>query len=240
MPEKKIKTECDRCGTCCTKGGPTLHCEDRTLLLNNWLHLEHLITIRKGEPVSPLLNSNPEPAQSEMIKIKGRGAEWTCLFLQQKENKCLVYEHRPLECALLKCWETSGLEKVAGRDLLSRFAIIATHDPIFPLIQKHENICSLENLPRILSALGSRNSQQSAVTELTGLVNTDLAIRSQAFARFHVSLDLELFFFGRPLFKILDQFGITTHEKNGFCRLELPASLPSAMLSNLFAANQNR
>jgi hypothetical protein len=77
------------------------------------------------------------------------------------------------------------------------------------------------------------------MNDLTRLVNTDLAIRSQAIAELHFSLDLELFFFGRPLFKILDQFGINTHEKNGFCSLSLPSS-SSAMLPNDCNANQNR
>ena len=239
MHKKKLKTECDCCGICCSKGGPALHYDDRALLQDNFLQAEHLITIRKGEPVFSLSAQNPEPARSEIIKIKGRGSEWTCLFFREKEAECAIYEHRPLECSLLQCWDTENLEKVAGRNLLSRYAIIATNDPILSFIKRHDENCSLENLASQLTELNRVISRQQAMNDLTRLVNTDLAIRSQAIAELHFSLDLELFFFGRPLFKILDQFGINTHEKNGFCSLSLPSS-SSAMLPNDCNANQNR
>jgi Fe-S-cluster containining protein len=238
MRENIIKTECDRCGICCTKGGPALHYDDRVLLQDNFLQAEHLITIRKGEPALSLPTGNPEPTQSEIVKIKGRGTEWTCLFFQEKGAKCTIYEHRPLECTLLKCWDTENLEKVGGRNLLSRYDIIPPYDPIIPFLKAIDEKCSLGNLALHLSALNRENSRQQAMNELTSLVNTDLAIRSQAFADLHFSLNLELFFFGRPLFKILAQFGINTHEKNGFCSLSLPSS-SSAMLPNDCNANQN-
>ena len=231
MTGNKTKTECDRCGTCCIKGGPALHYEDRTLLLNNCLAQEHLITVRKGEPVFSLSAENPEPAHSEIVKVKGRGSEWTCLFFQEKDASCAIYEHRPLECSLLKCWDTADLEKVAGRSLLSRYDIIAPHDPLLPFIKNHDERCSLENLALLLSAVSREGSQQQAITDLTGLVNTDMAIRSQAYAKSRFSLDLELFFFGRPLFKILNQFDIETHEENGICNLSLASSLSSATLA---------
>ncbi len=232
MTENIIKTECDCCGICCTKGGPALHYDDSALLQDNFLTAEYLITIRKGEPVLSLSTGNPEPTQSEIVKIKGRGAEWTCLFFQEKGAKCTIYEHRPLECSLLKCWETADLENVSGRNLLSRYDIIPPHDPIIPFIKAIDEKCSLENLAQHLSALNRENSRQQAVNELTSLVNTDLAIRSQAIAELHFSLDLELFFFGRPLFKILNQFGVETHEINGICCLSVTPFLSSTSLAN--------
>ena len=225
MSKNTIKTECDRCGICCTKGGPSLHCEDKNLLLNNRLNLEHLITIRKGEPVLSLSTGSPEPNQSEIVKIKGRGTEWTCIFFQEKEAKCTKYEDRPLECSLLKCWETADLEKVAGKSLLNRYDILAPQDPIIPFTKAIDEQCPLEKLDLMLSGLSRENSRHQAMADLTHLVNTDLAIRSQAFAELRFSLDLELFFFGRPIFKILNQYGIETHEVNGTCILSLIPSL---------------
>jgi Fe-S-cluster containining protein len=232
MTGNETKTACDRCGTCCIKGGPALHYDDRPLLQNNFLNREHLITIRKGEPVLAVSSANPESAQSEIVKIKGRGVEWSCVFFQEKESQCAIYDHRPLECSLLQCWDTENLEKVAGRNLLSRYDIVAPHDPIIPFLNAIDAKCSLENLALLLSALTMKNSRQQALTELTGLVNTDLAIRAQALAEFHFSLDLELFFFGRPLFKILHQFGIETHDVNGICSLTLSPSPSPVTLVN--------
>ena len=42
-------TGCMRCGTCCTKGGPALHKEDKDILLDGHIGRERLVTIRKGE-----------------------------------------------------------------------------------------------------------------------------------------------------------------------------------------------
>ena len=231
MLENNTKTACARCGTCCIKGGPALHFEDRTLLQHNFLDQEHLITIRKGEPVVSPSAVNPEPAQAEIVKIRGKGSDWTCLFFKEEEAACAIYKHRPLECSLLKCWAPEELEKIAGRKLLSRHDIIARHEPVLPFIKEQNDTCSLENLDRLLGAVHHESTRHDALTHLTGLVNTDLAIRARARARLHCSLALELFFFGRPLFIILHQFGIETHEENGVCRLSLPATPASASLA---------
>lgn len=227
MTESQSKTECDRCGTCCTKGGPSLHYDDKWLLQNRCLKREHLVTIRKGEPVLSLFADNPASAQSEIIKIKGKGIEWSCLFFDEIEAKCTIYGQRPIECSLLKCWDTAEIEETAGKNLLSRYDIIASHEPILPFIKKHDEKCSLDNLALLISAANRTSSQQKAINELNELVNTDLAIRSQACEKLNVSLDFELLFFGRPLFTILTQFGIEMHEKNGVCCLSV-ASCPSS------------
>jgi Fe-S-cluster containining protein len=216
---KNIKTECDRCGTCCRKGGPALHIEDMRLLLNGWLKPEHLVTIRKREPVFLLAGENPEPTRAEIVKIKGKGSEWTCLFFDTIEAGCTIYQHRPLECSLLKCWNTADLENVTGKNLLSRYDMIEPGNPVLPFIKIHEEKCSLENFASQLSGPHNKNLTQKVMTNLTDLVNTDLAIRTQACETFHLSLELELFFFGRPVFKILQQIGITMHIVNGVCRL---------------------
>ena len=224
------KKECTRCGTCCLKGGPALHYEDRVLLSKNFLTLEHLVTIRKGEPVFSPEAEAPEPATSEFLKIKGKGNEWSCFFFDKENAACAIYSHRPLECSLLKCWETADIEKAAGRNLISRHDIIAPNDPVLPFIKEHDDACSLQNLDRLLSALNKENSRQQALRDLTALVNTDMAIRAHACARFRFSLELELFFFGRPLFVLLDQFGIETRQENGGCSLSLASSMTSAKL----------
>lgn len=224
MQENCTKKACDRCGTCCVKGGPALHTEDLPLLKSSRLRPEHLVTIRRGEPVFNLADEKPEPAASEILKLKGSGAEWTCLFFQKKEASCTIYQHRPLECSLLKCWDTADLEKVAGRNLLRRSDLMAPGNPILPYIATHEEKCSLKNLAHLLALVGNRESQQEALEELAFLVNTDLAIRSQACTRLQLDVDLELFCFGRPLFKVLEEYSLHLQEENG--RYTLAAATP--------------
>jgi hypothetical protein len=44
------RPHCIRCGTCCTKGSPTLLAEDMELFVKDILRPEHVTTIRLGEP----------------------------------------------------------------------------------------------------------------------------------------------------------------------------------------------
>ncbi len=214
MSKHILKTECERCGTCCMKGGPALHIEDKKLFLQKIIDREYLITIRKGEPVFSLEESKPEWAKTEIIKLKGSHTEWSCIFYDRKSFSCSIYQHRPLECILLKCWDTVELKAIAGKSLLSRFDIISSHEPIIKYIHKHEKECSLEILAQ-LSIKQNGKINKTTLAELTELVNKDLAFRSEALKLFNLNLDLELFYFGRPLFKILSQFALIPREING-------------------------
>ena len=214
MSKHILKTECERCGTCCMKGGPALHIEDKKLFLQEIIGREYLITIRKGEPVFSLEESKPEWAKTEIIKLKGNHSEWSCIFYDRKSFSCSIYQHRPLECILLKCWDTVELKAIAGKSLLSRFDIISSHEPIISYIHKHEKECSLEILAQ-LSIKQNDKINKTTLAELTEMVNKDLAFRSEALKHFNLNLDLELFYFGRPLFKILSQFALIPREING-------------------------
>ncbi|MBW2465818.1 MAG: YkgJ family cysteine cluster protein [Deltaproteobacteria bacterium] len=214
MGENNVRTECRRCGECCLKGGPALHKKDLKLLQGNYISRESLITIRRGEPVFFLEKSRPEWTENEIIKLKGGQGEWSCIFYDRDRSSCSIYQHRPLECVLLKCWDTEDLEAVAGKSLLSRSDIIAVDEPVVRFINRHEEECGLE----ILKQLNFRQPgkiNNSTLTELTELVNIDLALRSEAVMHLNLSLDLEIFYFGTPLFKILARFALIPKEVNG-------------------------
>lgn len=67
------RTSCIRCGTCCKKGGPTLHHEDKAVLLAGQVGNRHLVTIRKGELVFDPRHEDLRPAEREMVKVRGKG-----------------------------------------------------------------------------------------------------------------------------------------------------------------------
>jgi Fe-S-cluster containining protein len=196
------------------KGGPALHIEDKNLLQQKLIDRESLITIRRGEPVLSLEEKRPEWAKNEIIKLKGKYAKWSCVFYDQDSSSCSIYQHRPLECVLLQCWNTVELEAIAGKKLLSRFDIISPDEPIINYIHRHEKECGLEVLDQ-LSIKQNRKISNNSLAELTELVNKDLALRSEALMHFNLNLDLELFYFGRPLFKILSRFALIPREVNG-------------------------
>jgi len=202
-----------RCGTCCRKGGPALHEEDKKILLAGHIEREHLITIRRGELAFSPFSNRLEPVQKELVKLAGKGKGWVCLFFDEKKSSCAIYAHRPLECRLLKCWDTAELLSVIGQKTLGRADIISKDDPILKFIETHEKECSLEKAEGLISALLRGKDNAALLEKLTALVQQDLAIRSQAIAKFGLSLEEELFIFGRPVFKILSARGFQFMDK---------------------------
>jgi Fe-S-cluster containining protein len=208
------RSECKQCGTCCRKGGPVLHRQDLELLRQGRIRYEHLITIRKEEPVLLPFDEEPVPAKQEMIKISGRDGDWTCRFLDPGRNACTIYSFRPLECRLLKCWDTAALEEIINQDTLARGDIINPLHPIHEFIDEQEQECSCRDLQGCISRLTASPPNEEMLTELTRLARQDLELRNRATVRFDMSVELELFFFGRPLFTIMKAYGLHVYEQH--------------------------
>jgi Fe-S-cluster containining protein len=212
-------SECKRCGTCCIKGGPSLHFEDKDLLTNGSIKHEHLVTIRKGEMAHIPLCEEPAPLTQELIKIGGKGKDWECTFFDRDQNLCTIYEHRPLECRLLECWNTSALEDVVGQDTLTRADIIDPDNPIGDFIRFHELKCPVPAPDRIRLALSSEGEGPEVLAGLTELVHRDLAVRAEAVGRFHIPLPLEILYFGRPIHIMLHAYGLSAIENDGIIQI---------------------
>lgn len=208
----KTITHCIQCGTCCRKGGPALHEEDKKILLAGHIERNSLITIRKGELAFSPLSGRPEPIQKELVKVAGKGKSWVCCFYDEDKSICTIYSHRPLECRILKCWDTAELLSVIGKDTLTRADIINRDDPLLTFIETHEKQCSIQMAEDLISVLSEKKDDPNSLAKLTALVHHDLAIRSRAITEFGLSLEAELFFFGRPLFKILSARGFQLME----------------------------
>ena len=207
-----MKTACDRCGTCCRQGGPALHGEDRKLVLSGRLKFEDLITVRRGELAVEPLAVKPTPVKQEFLKIQGRGADWCCTLYDEESSLCTIYEDRPLACELLECWNPDAVLAITGQDLLTRFDCIGEEDPLLPVIRFHEEQCSCPDMHEIEEQLEGGGLGQNRLAELTAVVNMDLAIRERAIHDFGLSVPLELFYFGRPLFHLLAPLGIRCRE----------------------------
>ena len=206
--KRLARNECKRCGTCCQKGGPVLHHEDKKILRSGHIGHKHLVTIRKGELARNPVNDLLEPVHQELIKVRGKGEDWTCCFYNEKESSCSVYEHRLLECRLLKCWDPSGLQSVIGRNTIIRADIINPDDPIFEVIKTHELECPYDEIETSIDKILREKDKSKNLERLTQLVNKDLSIRQYALSELGLNEDFELFIFGRPLFKILSDRGL--------------------------------
>ena len=109
-----------RCGTCCKKGGPTFHHADKTLIEAGVIESKYLYTIRKGEMAYDNVKQCLEPVSSDVIKIKGKNESQTCIFFNEPQSVCTIYENRPTECRALKCWDTKALEGLYAKKRLTR------------------------------------------------------------------------------------------------------------------------
>lgn len=218
MAKRKIRQEagsntapacCKQCGTCCRKGGPALHGEDKKMLSEGHIALDQLVTLRKGEFAFSPLSGRLEPIEAELVKIAGKGNRWCCSLYDEAGSHCTMYAHRPLECRLLKCWDTREIMFAIGKDTLTRADILGSDDPILNQIEIHERECSPLVFEHLISALEKNTHASKSRRRLAELVQHDLALRSKAVSAFGLSLGVELFLFGRPLFKTLSWRGLS-------------------------------
>ncbi len=189
-------TECKRCGTCCKKGSPSFHIEDRALIEDGFIPAKYLYTIREGEPVRDNISERIVYAPSDIIKIKGQKNGWTCFYYDETEKKCAVYEYRPLECKLLKCRDTRDIEQVFGKNLLTRKEIIGTVEGLWELIIEHDQRCSYKEIRKLIDGSG----------KVAGLIEYDKIIRELVVKKGALDLELLDFLFGRPLSVTMKHF----------------------------------
>ena len=204
----EVQTECRQCGTCCLKGGPALHIEDLESIRSGKLPLNRLITIRKGELAFDPLSGRVQAVTYELVKICGTGREWCCFYYAAGKG-CTIYASRPSACRVLKCWDPDEILARIGKDLLTRLDILAMEDPLRLLVEEHERLCPCPDMELIRDSLLTGSLHDLA--ELQRLVDTDLGFRNKVVKDHALSLAEELFYFGRPIFQLLQavELGIT-------------------------------
>ncbi|MDO8948301.1 MAG: YkgJ family cysteine cluster protein [Desulfocapsaceae bacterium] len=222
--KKEQQSACLRCGVCCQKGGPALHGQDLALVSGGYLPMEDLITIRRGELAHNPLSGTIEPVLSELVKIRGTGQEWCCCYYEPASKGCSIYGNRPLACWVLKCWQPEETLALVGKDLLSRLDILDDDDPFRPLVLEHERLCPCPDMRDVEKTLSEQ--ADNILQSLEDKVNTDLAFRDRVVKKFNPPLSLELFLFGRPLFQLLQVFGVAVSES--------PQGLKLIMRRNFF------
>lgn len=191
------------------RGGPTLHQEDKKILLSGCVGHQHLVTIREGEKVFNPVSGGPEPVSGEIIKVRGKGKDWTCYFYDEKETSCKIYGDRFLECRLLKCWDPSGLISVIGRNNIVRADIINRGDPVMSVIEAHNRECSCREFEDLISAAIRGRKEAEARARLSELIRKDMSMRSYSISELGLNPEFELFIFGRPLFELLKGSGLS-------------------------------
>ncbi len=203
MKEKQVV--CKKCGNCCKQGGPALHTADIDRVKNGEIALSSLITIRKGELAHNPQSGKLQPVSVELVKIVGTGRQWDCCYYDENIG-CTIYEYRPLACRVLKCWDTSEILELVEKDTLSRFDILDKDDPLVPVIHEHQRLCPSYDFQKYF--IDKDDLSPAEKKKLEKMVREDLRFRTRVIDDFQLKLSQELFYFGRPLFQLLEPFGV--------------------------------
>ncbi|MCK4390776.1 MAG: YkgJ family cysteine cluster protein [Desulfobacterales bacterium] len=209
--EEKPRTHCIRCGTCCIKGGPTLHEEDVSLFAKGILQKGHVYTLRNGEVVRNI-DDALMVLEKEIIKIKGQGESWSCMFYDEDQRACKIYKYRPVECRALKCWDLRDFREVMGRPCLQRRDLIEPDDGILKIIGNHEQRCAYETLRSAVRGLQGPDSDK-AVEKILDLLQYDQYMRPFLTQKLKVNPNAMDFFFGRPLTTTIRIFGLCVKQQ---------------------------
>lgn len=204
---KSGQTECKRCCTCCAKGGPALHKEDLDLIKSGKLHGKFLFTIREGEPAEDNVKGGLIQVKTDIIKIKSKDGMEACLYANFSNNQCSIYDDRPIECRVLKCWDTAEIEELYNKDRLTRKDIIGDIQGLWELVEDHQQKCSFSKVKQIIDeSQGKIHGER--LEQLLEIVQYDISIRALVLEKTDTDPNLIPFLFGTPMQSILRKLGI--------------------------------
>lgn len=198
---------CIRCGTCCEKGGPAFHTDDKHLVQDGIITSRNLYTIRKGEPVYENVKGFLFPASSDIIKIKSRSQSSACVFFDAEHRRCTIYDHRPMECRVLECWNTRAIEEIYAADRLTREDLLADMADLRRLVSDHQERCDYAVITRYLGPIGG-TPPKTLPTGILEMVGYDIHLRRLLVEKGNMDPDIMDFLFGKPLAETLQRYGV--------------------------------
>ncbi len=191
---------CRRCGRCCQQGGPALHHEDQPLLEEGWIKLASLYTIRRGEPARDNVRGGIVPVSEDIIKVKSRPGTSTCLYYQDADCSCGIYEQRPAECRVLKCWDTSEFLAMYDKNRLGRQYLLSAKPALWTLVRDHQQECDYDKIARLVKT-GDKE-------QLAHLVRYDGHIRKLVVEKLGLDANVLDFLLGMPLSVTIRRYGL--------------------------------
>lgn len=197
-------TECMCCGICCKKGGPSFHREDKHLIEEGIILTKYLFTIRKGELAYDNVRHELLPLSSDLIKIKGKSNSKICIFFNESEKKCEIYNNRPTECKALKCWDTREIEKIYSKNRLTRKDLLFEIEGLWELVKDHQARCSYEKIKKILQK--QDRNENEIQKEIRQIIRYDTQIRHLVVKKGGMDSKILDFLFGQPLAVTLKSF----------------------------------
>lgn len=201
--------QCQRCGTCCRKGGPALHLEDQDLVDSGKIPLKHLLTIRQGEPAYDNVSGSIAPAVTDIIKIKSRQKnDSACIFYEYADKRCRIHQFHPAECAALRCWDTREIENLYNCRRLTRRHLLSKVEGLWELVAHHQEHCDYEYIAELAAKVRQNPPSAAAEKELLEMLRFDRHLREVTLERAGLESGILEFLFGRLLARTIDMFGL--------------------------------
>ena len=154
------------------------------------------------------------PASSDILKLKGQINSWTCVFFNETNNNCTIYDHRPIECKVLKCWDTREIEKIYAKNRLTRKDLISSVEGLWQLVEDHQERCSYDMLKLFIDSLNT-GKKDEALKGILEIIEYDIKIRKLVVLKAGLETDLTDFLFGRPIMETIKIYGLKIKEKEG-------------------------
>jgi Fe-S-cluster containining protein len=204
---------CLRCGECCRKGSPTLYQEDIEIIRKGIVPRESLITLRQGETGFSFETQDLMILPEERLKVREKPGIRECLYFNPDSGGCAIYETRPIQCRDLECWNPEKFQDLSSRTFLSRKDLINPADRLLPVMEAHEERCSIRRFRGILAT--RRAGGASLQDEALEMISYDLHLRGFLQERHGLKAEALTFLFGRPLSILLPAFGFKLEDVEG-------------------------
>ena len=206
--------ECKRCGTCCMKGGPALHLDDKELVEQGCIPLGCLYTIRKGEIALDNVMGRLFEVSKDIVRIKSAEGSGACVLFDGEKNECSIYRDRPLECRALKCWDTQDIKEAYAEDRLSRKVILEKSPDFSELVDYHESKCDYRKIRELIAVLDD-GKNEDAIEQLREILALDDHLRGLVLEKTSFDEAILDFLFGRSLKQVLPGMGLKVVKKEG-------------------------
>jgi Fe-S-cluster containining protein len=199
------RTHCVRCGECCIASSPTLQRKDIPLVTDGSIERKNLYTIRIGELVRDPLQERLTRTNEELIKVREKTETGVCIYYDEDGKACVIYEHRPVQCAALACWDTTGFMEVYERAKAERRNIISD-GILLRLIEEHDRRCSYAELEARVKRI--QGEGERAVQKVLELLKYDYHFRPFVSEKMAIDPEEMDFLFGRPFIDTVPMFGL--------------------------------
>lgn len=187
-----------------------MHSQDLPLFDKGVLDLSHVLTLRAGELAFDQPQGRLLPLRAEMLKLRGEGGRWTCLFFDAASKGCGLYANRPAECRALNCRDTSELAAMYDQQRLTRADLLPPEHPMLQAMAEHEEMVPAAQLPALAAALlAGGDAGHEASARLVHMALADDAFRRALRERLNIGPEFHEFFLGREAGALFAAAGLT-------------------------------